>query len=244
MTRLFGFKKERPDEKGITSNLDDDSSEEIRGLSSLYFPEEDSTTHIRDVAVVLSEMGKITDEQLAEIRQIQGQKPDCDIAEIIKDGEFADEPEISTAQANLYGFEFQRVELENVDREAFDKLEPVYIKNNYIMPIAIEGQGLTVATSRPADLMVIEDVKRLTQMEVEVVVCPEEDIHKVCEAFEEEKGDYLLDDIISDMTDVEVVQDEEKKDFEDLEKMAGQSPVIYTKAPVTSILSQRTSSPK
>jgi type IV pilus assembly protein PilB len=72
----------------------------------------------------------------------------------------------------------------------------------------------------------MENVKRLTQMEVEVVVCPEEDIHKVCEAFEEEKGDYLLDDIISDMTDVEVVQDEEKKDFEDLEKMAGQSPVI------------------
>ncbi len=34
-----------------------------------------------------------------------------------------------------------------------------------------------------------------------------------------------LDDIISDMTDVEIVA-EQKRDFEDLEKMAGQSPVI------------------
>ncbi|MHC4560857.1 MAG: GspE/PulE family protein, partial [Planctomycetota bacterium] len=37
--------------------------------------------------------------------------------------------------------------------------------------------------------------------------------------------DYNFDDIISDMADVEVVQDQ-KRDFEDLEKMAGQSPVI------------------
>jgi len=82
-----------------------------------------------------------------------------------------------------------------------------------------------VATSRPADLFVIEDVKRQTRMNVQVLVCPDEDINKVCEAFEKERIDYGLDDVISDMADVEVVK-EQKDDLEDLEKMAGQSPVI------------------
>jgi len=93
------------------------------------------------------------------------------------------------------------------------------------MPVAIQGQTLLLATSRPADLFVIEDVKRQTRMKVEVLVCPDEDITKVCEAFEKERIDYGLDDAISDMEDVEVVQ-EKQDDLEDLEKMAGQSPVI------------------
>ncbi|MDD5458907.1 MAG: GspE/PulE family protein, partial [Phycisphaerae bacterium] len=60
---------------------------------------------------------------------------------------------------------------------------------------------------------------------VDVVVCLDQDIDKVIDAFDDEKINYDVDDIISDMTDVEVVQAEER-DFEDLEKMAGQSPVI------------------
>jgi type IV pilus assembly protein PilB len=41
----------------------------------------------------------------------------------------------------------------------------------------------------------------------------------------EEIIDYNVDDIISDMTDVEVVEDQQK-DFDDIERMAGQSPII------------------
>jgi type IV pilus assembly protein PilB len=93
------------------------------------------------------------------------------------------------------------------------------------MPIAVRGETLVVATSRPADLFVIEDVKRQTKMNIETIVCLDEDIDKVCDAFNDESTDYDLDDIISDMTDVEVVQDQQEES-DDLEKMAGQSPVI------------------
>jgi type IV pilus assembly protein PilB len=57
------------------------------------------------------------------------------------------------------------------------------------------------------------------------VVCRPHDIETVCEAFREEVVDGDLDDIISDMAEVELVQDQEDEQ-EDLEKMAGQSPVI------------------
>jgi type IV pilus assembly protein PilB len=227
MARLFGFglKENRSGENDVNDYSDNESAEEIRGLSNLYCPQEDSPAHIRDIADVLVEMKKITANQLSKIRQKQGKKPASDVTQIIKKLKFADETEISMAAANLYGYEFRRIEQKQVGREAFNRLELDYIKSNRIMPIAQEDDTLVVATSRPSDLFVVEDVKRQTRMNVEVVVCLDEDINKACEVFDEEKVDYQLDDIISDMTDVEVVQ-EQKSDFEDLEKMAGQSPVI------------------
>ena len=221
----FGFKEDWPDENGIVGYSDNGCAEETRGLSNLYCPQEDSTAHIPDVADVLLDMGKITAEQLSEVRHLQEEKAGCDIDEVIKELELADESEISMALARLYGFKFRRVEPEQVDREVFDKLELSYIRNNRIMPVTMQGEMLLVATSRPADLFVIEDVKKQIPMGIEVVICPDEDINKVCDAFEE-KINYCLDDIISDMAEVEVVQDQPREIAEDLEKMAGQSPVI------------------
>ena len=119
-----------------------------------------------------------------------------------------DEPDISMAQADLYGMEFRRIDPEQVDKRVFDKLELNYVRSNRIMPISVRGDSLVVATSRPADLFVIEDVNRQAQMNVETVVCLEEDIDKVCEAFNDEKIDCDLDDIINDMTDVVIVHDQ------------------------------------
>ncbi len=227
MTRLFGFglKENWSDDNGAGDYYSNNSAEEIKGLSNLYSPQEESSVHIRDIADVLCETGKITSDQLSYIRQTQEKQPGCDVTQVILESKLADEPEISMARASLFGFEFRRIEPEQVDNQVFDKLELNYIKSNHIMPIAVNDQTLVVATSRPADLFIIEDVKRQTRMDIEVVVCSDEDINKVCNAFEKDNADYRLDDIISDMTDVEVIQDQQEES-EDLEKMAGQSPVI------------------
>ena len=231
MARIFGFKvkEQRTCKNQINGHFDNGDDEEISGLSLLYSPEQEkeqeSATRIRDEADVLSEMGKITGEQLSELRRIQKKRANCDICQLIKELNLAHEPDISMARANLYGCEFQRIEPEKVDKKVFNKLDLEYIKSNRIMPIAVRDEILVLATSRPADLFVIEDVKRQTQMKTETVVCLDEDVDKVCETFDNERIDYDIDDIINDMTDVEVVQDQ-LEESDDLEKMAGQSPII------------------
>jgi type IV pilus assembly protein PilB len=227
MAGIFGFKRRGPRSGGsqVTGYTDDGCDEEISGLSQLYCPEQDTVSHTRDVADVLSEAGRITGDQLSQVRQIQKEKPNCDIFETIRDLKLVDEPDMSMAQAGLYDMEFRRIEPEQIDKKVFDKLDLDYVRSNRIMPISVRGDTLMVATSRPADLFIIEDVKRQAQMNIETVVCLEEDIDKVCEAFNDEKMDCDLDDIINDMTDVEIMHDQEDES-EDLEKMAGQSPVI------------------
>ncbi len=227
MASIFGFKRRESRSGGgqVLNYIDNGCEQEISGLSQLYSPEQESVSHTRDVADVLSEMGKITADQLAEVRQIQIERPNCDVFRTIRECKLADEPDLYMAQAGLYEMEFRRIEPGQVEREVFDKLGLDYVKSNRIMAVEVQGDTLTVATSRPSDLFVIEDVKRQAQMDVETVVCLEEDIDKVCDAFNDDKIDYDLDDIINDMSEVEVVQDQEEES-DDLEKMAGQSPVI------------------
>jgi type IV pilus assembly protein PilB len=229
MARIFGFKvkEQRTCKNQINGHLDNGDDEEISGLSQLYSPEQEkeSAAQIRDEADVLSEMGKITGEQLSELRRIQKKRANCDICQLIKELNLAHEPDISMARANLYGCEFQKIEPEKVEKNVFNKLDLEYIKSNRIMPVEVKDEILVVATSRPADLFIIEDVKRQTQMKTETVVCLDEDIDKVCETFDNERIDYDIDDILNDMADVEVVQDQQEES-DDLEKMAGQSPII------------------
>jgi type IV pilus assembly protein PilB len=89
----------------------------------------------------------------------------------------------------------------------------------------MEGDTLVVATCEPTNIFALEDVKKQAQMQLRVLVCAAEDIEAVCASFKQEGAECNLDDIISDMTDVEVVQDQQES-CDDLEKMAGQSPVI------------------
>ena len=229
MAHIFGFKtKQEPNEQNLMdsplADSDNGGLEEICGLSQLYSPEQDSSVHIRDIADVLREMGKITEGQISEIRRLQEQT-NRDVLKIIMERGFAKDPVLSMARANLYNLKFREIEPDQVDKEAFKKLETEYIKNNRIMPIGFNDEKLVIATSHPGDLFVIEDVKRQVNMEVETVVCLDDAIDQVCQALHDDKADYNLDEIISDMTDVEIVHDDDDVS-EDLEKMAGQSPII------------------
>jgi type IV pilus assembly protein PilB len=197
----------------------------IRGLSDLYVPEEAVESPVCGIADILLEMGKITREQLARLQQEHslGQTSDVETV-LLKTGQI-DANDLLAAKAQLHGLEFRHIGPGDVAKEAFEKLEVDFIRNSSMCPIAIEGETLVVATSEPTNIFAIEDAKRQTQMSLRVVVCPQKDIDAVCNELTEEKLDYKLDDIISDMTEVEVVQDQ-TDDSEDLEKMAGQSPVI------------------
>jgi len=236
MKLKFGFEKteqrsepQEDREELVAAEPSTDSfseDETIAGLSELYVPEETSESHVRDVADVLLELGKISTEQEAEVRQEQSSRPGSDAAVLLLKAGMCSAEDVLTAKAELCGLEFRHVTAQDVDKEAFEKLDIDFIRSSSICPIAMEEGTLVVATSEPTNVFAMEDVKRQTGMELQPVVCRQEDIEAVCEALNEgEPVDGSLDDIISDMTDVEVVQDE-RDETEDLEKMAGQSPVI------------------
>jgi type IV pilus assembly protein PilB len=199
--------------------------EEVRGLCDLYSPEPTSQVHVQDVADILLEMERITEEQYGRVRRASLGRPGTDPTTMLLREGIVNANDILEAKARLNGLEFRRILPEHVEKEAFKKLEVDFIKRSSVVPVSIHDGKLLVATSEPTNVFALEDVKRQTGMELQVVVCVPEDIAAVCEALHEGSAEYVLDDIINDMTEVEVVQDMEEVS-DDLERMAGQSPII------------------
>jgi len=209
----------------ISASETSSEKESIRGLSDLYFPEELGESHVQDIADILLDAGKLTHQQHARLQQEQAQRPAMDVAVWLTQEGFVDADDVLMAKAKLCGMEFRHITPQDIDKQAFEMLDVDYMRKTSIVPVAVEQDTLIVATSEPANIFAIEDAKRRTQMNLQVFVCPAEDIDAACHSFQTESIDYNLDDIISDMTEVEVVQDQEDE-ADDLEKMAGQSPVI------------------
>ena len=210
-----------------SDNLNGYEDQTIRGLSDLYLPEDSLETQVHDIIDVLFEMGVLSTEQHTQLRQKQLSSTGIDAEKVVVEAGVCDVSDITIAKAKVYGLEFRQICPEDVDRKVIEDFgfDLEFIKDKCICPIAVEDCELVVGTSDPANIFAIEDVKRQSRQEVKVVVCSITDIEKIYESLKEEMIDYDVDNIISDMTDVEVVEDQQK-DFEDLEKMAGQSPVI------------------
>ncbi len=223
MKRLFGKNKTSPEPVALADLEDQNGQIELApGLRNLYCPEPKAALHVRDLADVLAEMGVLTAEQLQELRaeKVHGEELEKHLK---KKGISPDA--ILEAKARLYGYEFVRLEPEKVDREVFKKLDKDYICSNHLMPVAVENGVLVLAASDPSNVFGFDDVKRQTGMNLRVVVCTPQNIEAVCDALDESKFDYNVDEIISDLGEIELVQESEES-IEDLEKSAGESPVI------------------
>ncbi len=195
-----------------------------RGLRDLYSPQESDEDKARDVVDVLLDMDKISIDQFDQVRQQEKKRPDVDIEKLSHDIGVNND-DLLMAKAELYGLEFHRIKPDDVDRQVFDKLEINYIRSSRAMPIATKNGSLVIATSKPGNIFVIDDIKRRTGMPIEVVVCTFTDIETVCNQFDDSTFNYDVDEIISDLEDIEVVENIED-DMGDIEKIAGESPVI------------------
>lgn len=216
----------------VTDVGSDDSSQEncgdemlIRGLSNLYSPESSVSSRTRDVADVLMEMGMLSAEQVKQIRSDSQVKKTGDIEQFIVSRSMVDKLEVLKARAKLCNLEFRRIEVCDVDETAFERLDILYMRLNHIVCVSEKDGVLVVATSCPEDFFAADDVMRQTGLTVEMIVCPQTDIDVVCDELEDTKSDYDFDELISDMAEIEVVQNEEEEN-EDLEKSAARSPVI------------------
>jgi type IV pilus assembly protein PilB len=159
------------------------------------------------------------------LRKHQQANADCDSAEWLVDKEIVSELTLLEARAVLSGFEFQRLDQSQVDRDAFELIDEELREKNCMCGVRLEGDVLVVAMCEPANVFAVEDVRRQLERELRVLVCPEADLRAVFEAISQTEQHCDLADIISDMTEVEVIQ-EQDQDTEDIERMAGESPVI------------------
>jgi type IV pilus assembly protein PilB len=181
-----------------------------------------------DLGTVLLQSGAVTADQLTTARGVVERSPGRDLAEVLY-ASAVDEEAIQRAVADLARMPFERVELNDIDAiKQMEKLGLEFCSEQGVLPLRMAGSRLVVGVVRPDNLLIVDELRhRLGTLIKPVVIC-RGDLAAVVETHKEQSGgnEIEVDEIIADVNeeDVEVVH--AKEEDVDLEKMAGESPVI------------------
>ncbi len=119
---------------------------------------------------------------------------------------------------NLYEFDIEPDIIKLIPKEVAQK--------HQVIPVNRSGNTLIIAMADPSNIFAIDDIKFLTGYNIEVVVASEAAIVESIEKYY--TSNVSFDDVMMDFDDeeIDVAEEEEDIDIMDLEKTAGEAPVI------------------
>ncbi|HEY7726570.1 MAG TPA: type IV-A pilus assembly ATPase PilB [Anaeromyxobacteraceae bacterium] len=146
---------------------------------------------------------------------------------LVKQGAIA-EADLTNFLSKQYGVPAISLKDFDVDDEVIKLIPKATAEKHQVVPVNRAGSSLIVAMSDPSNIFAIDDIKFLTGYNVEVVVASEQSIREAIERYYAERGPSY-EELISgfDDADVAVIEEGELEgDVVDLEKSAGEAPVV------------------
>ncbi len=200
-------------------------------LSDLWSPEDDP--HVGgdkfDFGQSLLDAGVVTAAQLSNARTIVEKTPGRNLAEVLAEIG-VDEKPLQKAVAAHAGLTFEEVDAQALPVKHIEKLGRDFCRNQGVLPLRLTGSRLILGLVRPDNMLVIDEARHKLGVPIKPVVICRGQLQMALDSLggsqeAEEQGEQV-DEIIAGIQedDVEVVQ--AKSDDMDLEKAAGESPVI------------------
>ena len=181
---------------------------------------------LRGPEQILLERGEISPDQLQEAIRKQQQSPHLSLLQALVESRLVDPVVAQQAVAEYFKLPFRRLGAADINPDVFGLLDLDYLKGKNVIPISQDENGTIVGLCDPADIFLIDDLKRRIKGPLQLVVVAHTDLQRVID--ELSIGDtQQVDEIIKNIAEdtVEVVQ-KEAENVTDLEKIAGESPVI------------------
>lgn len=203
-------------------------------FTSIYTPEAaDAPSSAVDFGELLLSRGAVTAQQLTLAQNVLKQSPGHRLIDILLDQEDVNVEAVQRVVAHHAGLEFEQINRDNID-DAVDgrllqRLTIGFAKQHGVLPLRIEGDRVVIGAVRPDDVFLLDDVRRRVGMAaLKVVVISPADVNAVLEHFGAGSAgeDVDLDDILGDIGEDDVQVHDHSIDEVDLEKQAGESPVI------------------
>ena len=195
-------------------------------FAEVWKPTAQSSSTFRGPERVLLERGQVTVAQLQQALAIQRDNPRLSILQTLVQSNLVDPTVALQAVAEYFKLPFKHVTLADIEPATLALLPPEYAKSKGVLPLRRTETGVQVGISDPADIFLIDDLKRRLKGPLQLIVVPPEDLQKIIEdlsASPSQKVDEILGDVTEDAVEV---HEERKEESTDLEKMAGESPVI------------------
>ena len=177
---------------------------------------------------VLLNRGVVSQEQIdvaLEKQKTQGHSRL--LGELLVELGFCTENQIAAALAEAYGVPYAQITPRLCDPEAFELLTREFLEEHVVLPMFKVFDTLTVAVSEPANVFVIDEIRRLTDCRIQVVCATARDIRATLQTYLPAANVFVIDEIIDDaaLENFSMIENL-PEDITDLEEVAGQSPVV------------------
>ena len=177
------------------------------------------------IGEILISQGKLTPEQLEEALARQGESGKK-LGEILVELKMVSSED--TVAALSEQMEIPHVWLRKglVDPRVIDLIPQKQAEFYQVLPMFKVHNVLTMATSNPHSVFALDDLRKLTGLEIQPVLCRAEEIQSSIEEYYGKKME--IDAFLSSLesSDVTLVEEGHIDDVEEITEMAGGSPVI------------------
>lgn len=159
------------------------------------------------VGDILVEAGLVTDQQVAEALQKQSSGKRKRIGLILIDRGLITEDQLLAALAQKFGLKLVDLDEIKVDEEALKKVPQDMTERMQVLPIALHGSRLTVATATPTDPTITDNLRFATNCQIELVCARATQIGERIAALYD-RGEGTIKDLIDELAEVEVEVDD------------------------------------
>jgi type IV pilus assembly protein PilB len=145
---------------------------------------------------------------------------------LVRQGAIA-EHDLTTFLSKQYGVPAISLKDFDVDEDVVKLIPKAIAEKHHVVPVNRAGSSLIVAMIDPSNIFAIDEIKFHTGYNVEPVVASEQSIREAIERYYSEKGpsyDELMQGF--DDSEVSIVESEDGEDALDLERSAGEAPVV------------------
>ncbi len=139
---------------------------------------------------------------------------------------FIEENELTAFLSKQYGIPSINLYEYDIEPEIIKLIPKEVATKHQVIPVNRSGNTLIIAMADPSNIFAIDDIKFLTGYNIEVVVASEAAIVEAIDKYY--TANVSFDDVMMDFDDedIDVAEEEEDIDIMDLEKTAGEAPVI------------------
>jgi type IV pilus assembly protein PilB len=200
-------------------------------MSDIYNPDQDAgdAAGLGDYLVAQQ---AVTPLQLSNALQVIRQSPGRRLVDVLIE-QGGDEVRTQQAVAALANVPFERVDLDKgldggFDGKLLQRLTPEFCQEHAVLPLRMEGSRAVVGATRPDDVFLIDEIRqRLAVPGIKLVLVTAFDVKGALEVLGGGKAKEVdLTEILSDVDEADVEVERTEQQEVDLEKEAGESPVI------------------
>ena len=186
---------------------------------------------IRRLGQILVDLGYISDQQLKQLLEEQAAHPSEKIGKLAEEMGLITDEQLTMALAEQFNMQVCNLGEIQVPREVVKEINDAMAQMYKVVPIKLEDNQLTVATSEPQNLATQDELRTLLGKEIRMVVCTQTDLKKAQERYYATEGD-TVESIISELEDdqelkkaAETLNTDGPIDLTSMEQLADSAPV-------------------